>query len=33
MEYKPAANQAELGAKLVAEYKVRKLTDCSICHR
>ena len=33
MEYKPAGNQAELGAKLVAEYKVRKLTDCSICHR
>jgi len=33
MDYKPAGNQAELGAKLVAEYKVRKLTDCSICHR
>lgn len=33
MQYQPAGNQAELGAKLVAEYKVRKLTDCSICHR
>lgn len=33
MEYKPAGDQAALGAKLVAEYKVRKLTDCSICHR
>lgn len=33
MEYKPEGDQAVLGAKLVAEYKVRKLTDCSICHR
>ena len=33
MGYKPEGDQAVLGAKLVAEYKVRKLTDCSICHR
>ena len=33
MEYKPEGDQAVLGAKLVAEYKVRKLTDCSVCHR
>ena len=33
MEYKPQGDQAALGAKLVAEYKVRKLTDCSVCHR
>ncbi|HZO53528.1 MAG TPA: cytochrome c3 family protein [Bryobacteraceae bacterium] len=33
MEYKPEGDQAALGAKLVAEYKVRKLTDCSVCHR
>ena len=23
----------EMGKKLVAEYKIRKLTDCSVCHR
>ena len=33
MTYKPAEDQMELGAKLVAEYKVRKLTDCWVCHR
>jgi hypothetical protein len=33
MEYKPEGDQAVLGPKLVAEYKVRKLTDCSVCHR
>ncbi len=33
MEYTPAEDQAVLGAKLVKEYKVRKLTDCSVCHR
>lgn len=32
--YKPPANQEELGKKLVEEYKVKKgqLTNCSICH-
>ena len=33
MDYKPAEDQMVLGAKLVSEYKVRKLTDCWICHR
>ena len=33
MNYQPPANQGELGAKLVAEYKIRKLTYCSTCHR
>jgi len=33
MEYTPAEPQDVLGPKLVAEYKVRKLTDCSVCHR
>ena len=33
MEYKPSEDQAVLGARLVKEYKVRKLTDCSVCHR
>lgn len=33
MAYEPPANQMELGAKLVAEYKVQKLTDCYTCHR
>jgi hypothetical protein len=33
MEYKVPANQLELGKKLVAEYKVQKLTDCYTCHR
>jgi hypothetical protein len=33
MAYQPPPDQAELGRKLVLEYKVRKLTDCSYCHR
>lgn len=33
MGYQYPANQEEVGAKLVAEYKVQKLTDCWICHR
>jgi hypothetical protein len=33
MEYTPAEDQKVLGARLVNEYKVRKLTDCSVCHR
>ncbi|HXZ14161.1 MAG TPA: cytochrome c3 family protein [Candidatus Sulfotelmatobacter sp.] len=32
-DYVPPANQAELGAKLVQEYKIQKLTNCSTCHR
>ena len=33
MEYKAPDNQLELGRKLVAEYKIHKLTDCYTCHR
>jgi len=33
MAYQPPPNQLELGRKLVAEYKVQKLTDCWTCHR
>ncbi len=33
MAYEPPENQAELGARLVGEYKISKLTDCSTCHR
>jgi hypothetical protein len=29
----PAPNQAEIGPKLVAEYKIQSLTDCVTCHR
>jgi hypothetical protein len=32
-DYKAPANQMELGAKLVADYKIQKLTNCSTCHR
>ena len=33
MGYRPAVDQAELGPKLVAEYKIQSLTSCSVCHR
>ena len=33
MAYQPPPNQLEVGRKLVAEYKVQKLTDCWTCHR
>ena len=33
MEWKAPANQAELGARLVREYRIEKLTDCWTCHR
>ncbi|MEZ5398571.1 MAG: cytochrome c3 family protein [Bryobacteraceae bacterium] len=33
MEYQPAEPQSVIGPRLVEEYKVRKLTDCSVCHR
>jgi len=32
MDYQPPANQLELGRKLVAEYKIQRLTSCSTCH-
>jgi hypothetical protein len=31
--YTPPANQMELGRKLVKEYKIQKLQNCSTCHR
>jgi len=33
MAYQPKEDQMVLGARLVKEYNVRKLTDCSVCHR
>jgi hypothetical protein len=33
MEWQPSTDQAGLGAKLVSEYKIRRMTDCSVCHR
>jgi cytochrome c7-like protein len=32
-DYKPPADQMELGRKLVEEYRIQKLTHCSTCHR
>jgi hypothetical protein len=29
----PAPNQDQLGPKLVADYKIQRLTDCVTCHR
>lgn len=31
--YEPPTNQLALGARLVKEYKIEKLTNCSTCHR
>lgn len=33
MQWRPPDDQMALGNYLVREYKVRKLTDCSACHR
>jgi hypothetical protein len=33
VDYEPPPNQLELGARLVAEYRIQKLTNCSTCHR
>ena len=33
MGYRPPESQAVLGARLVAEYRIKKLTDCYTCHR
>ena len=33
VDYRPPSNQRELGASLVAEYQIQKLTSCSTCHR
>lgn len=33
MSYEPPADQDRLGAELVKEYGIQKLTDCATCHR
>ena len=33
VDYVAPPNQAELGARLVEEYQIQKLTSCSACHR
>jgi Cytochrome c7 and related cytochrome c len=33
MDYEPPSDQLALGRRLVAEYKIRSLTDCDTCHR
>ena len=33
MDYAQPSNQGELGARLVDQYKIGRLTDCSTCHR
>ena len=33
VDYAAPADQRELGARLVAEYHIQKLTSCSTCHR
>ena len=33
MAYQAPSDQLALGRKLVEEYNIRKLTDCSVCHR
>lgn len=33
MNWTPAEDQKTLGPKLVKEYKIQKLTNCSVCHR
>jgi len=33
VDYIPPSTQRELGARLVAEYGIQKLTNCSTCHR
>jgi hypothetical protein len=33
MGYVPPEPQSELGRRLVAEYRIERLTSCSVCHR
>jgi len=33
VDYQMPSDQEALGARLVAEYQIQKLTDCSTCHR
>jgi hypothetical protein len=33
VDYEPPANQLELGERLIAEYQIQRLTNCTTCHR
>ena len=33
MDYNPEGDQLEIGQKLVAQYHIRSLIQCSTCHR
>jgi hypothetical protein len=33
MDYRPPPDQRELGRRLVEEYGIRSMTNCSVCHR
>ena len=33
MSYEAPADQLELGRRLVAENRIRRMTDCNSCHR
>ncbi len=33
MDWEPPADQLGLGRRLVEEYRIQSLTDCSVCHR
>lgn len=33
MDWQPEEDQLALGQRLVEKYRIRKLTDCSVCHR
>jgi hypothetical protein len=33
MEWQPPANQLVLGRELVERYNIKRMTDCSVCHR
>jgi cytochrome c7-like protein len=33
VDYVPPRDQLELGSRLVAQYRIQKLTNCSTCHR
>jgi hypothetical protein len=32
-DWQPPVDQLSLGQQLVKEYKIEKLTNCSVCHR
>jgi hypothetical protein len=33
MDYQPTEDQLTVGNRLVKEYKIRRMTDCTTCHR